>query len=254
MFYCHGLPGSDAEIAWLLERGPCADPIVTLSRTAAGRDQPDWTERLLANFDTAAGRQRGAVRIVAFSLGAMAGLHLAALRPRHVASLDLISPAAPLELGHFLPDMAGRAVFSAARAGALPLSALSLIQRAGLAIAPGALIEALFSTASASERALLDEPRFTGALRQGLQQCLGRDRAAYCNELRTYVRPWAEAIDRVGCPVRLWHGTEDTWAPPAMSVALVGRLGLLASLTCLDGLGHYGTLRHVLPPIAADVA
>ncbi len=105
--YCHGLPGSAAELQLFGGQDRKGASGVCLERL-----QPDWQDRLLAAFDAARAHLDGpTVRLVAFSLGTMSALHIAAKRPDAVEAVDLISAAAPLELGDFLPRMAGKAVF-----------------------------------------------------------------------------------------------------------------------------------------------
>jgi pimeloyl-ACP methyl ester carboxylesterase len=64
----------------------------------------------------AQGRQ---VHVIGFSIGAFVVLHISRLLGAQVGQLHLVSAAAPLQSGHFLPGMAGRAVFQAAMATCL---------------------------------------------------------------------------------------------------------------------------------------
>jgi pimeloyl-ACP methyl ester carboxylesterase len=65
----------------------------------------------------------GGVHLVGFSIGALAATKIAAFDPEQVSKLTLISPAAPLQLGTFLEDMAGKPIFEMAikRPGVLAL-------------------------------------------------------------------------------------------------------------------------------------
>ena len=98
--YAHGTPGSAAE----LSTSPFTAPILAPHT-----------------------RLTAPTHIVAFSLGAYRAIATAASQPEHVTRLTLISPAAPLELGDFLPHVAGRAVFRATRFPPL-LRALTAVQ------------------------------------------------------------------------------------------------------------------------------
>ena len=225
VLYLHGLPGSAAELA-LGPVGRAAD------WTVPDRDAPSFAQLALA-------LPAGPLHLVGFSLGAACALRLAALAPDRVARVTLVSAAAPLELGDFLPDMAGAAVFRAARSHA-QLSALTTVQSTLARLSPALFARLLARGADAEEAALLQTP----ALRRALAEGLTRNRKAYLRELAAYVQPWARHLPHVRAPVALVHGRADRWAPPAMAEALATALpqaGLHWHET-----GHFGTLRTVL--------
>jgi pimeloyl-ACP methyl ester carboxylesterase len=56
------------------------------------------------------------VNLIGFSIGACIALRTSVLLVSQVEQLHLVSAAAPLQSGHFLPVMAGTAVFQAAAA------------------------------------------------------------------------------------------------------------------------------------------
>lgn len=249
IIYCHGLPGSAAELRLFGAQARDEAPAHCLDRLAAGDGLADWHARLLLAFDVAMARaDRPTVRLAAFSLGAMSALHVAAKRPDAIEGLDLISPAAPLELGDFLPRMAGRAVFEAAAANSGALRRLGRAQSLLTTVMPGLLMKVMFGGAGPSEQALLADADFRAMVRDGLTKSLGPCRRAYEDELRAYVRPWSEVLSGVRCPVRLWHGDEDRWAPLDMAHALAQALPT-AQVVVLPGLGHFGALKRALPEI-----
>lgn len=229
--YVHGLPGSGAElaIAPLPER---ERPVVV----------PPWAGSLPSD---------GPVHRIGFSLGAFGAVRLLAARPERVARLDLVSPAAPLELGDFLPAMAGRAVFEMARSRPRVLAAAVAAQGVAARAVPLLLARALFASADPVERDLLREPGFRALLVRGLRHSLIEHRGEYLSTLADYVAPWASRLDSVRCPVRIRHGTADRWAPVGMAHALDRALGARSRLRVLDGLGHYGALRAALPQLLA---
>ena len=92
--YCHGLPGSDAEIEPLIS-AKAQWPYVLAPLDFTGFEQ------FVSNNPVRK------VHVVGFSLGAMTALKLTALYPDAVERLTLIAPAAPLELGEFLPKWRG---------------------------------------------------------------------------------------------------------------------------------------------------
>lgn len=241
MIYCHGLPGSPTELQPL---APAArlNGVTSLDRLAW--PSASYAEGVLAAFDAI--DTPAPVDVAGFSLGAMAALHIAAHRPTRVRELILISPAAPLELGDFLPAMAGRPVFDAARRGEFALRLLSAAQGALASLAPRFMLNTMFASSTAAEQRLLQGRDFRAMVIGGLRDCLGPRQRAYRAELAAYVQPWAHILDLVSCPSEIWQGDEDAWTPPIMAEALQARLGPQASLRMLKGLGHYTTLKTVL--------
>lgn len=244
--YCHGLPGSPAEL----------QPLVSAERlrSFAALDRLAWRGTSYARGVAAALDSLGItapVDVVGFSLGAMAALHIAAARPEVLRKLILVSPAAPLELGDFLPAMAGRPVFDAARRGTLALRSLSAAQWTAASLAPNFLIKTMFANTSAAEQDLLDAPAFKNMIADGMRQCLGPRQDAYRAELKAYVTPWSDILARVSCEIEIWQGDQDTWAPIGMARALQAHLPQGTHLRICEGLGHYGTLREALTQRAA---
>lgn len=224
--YLHGLPGSAAELA-----------IAGVDLPVLGCDQPSFAQLALS-------LPQGLLHLIGFSLGAACALRLAALAPEKVTRLTLISAAAPLELGAFLPQMAGRAVFRAATSHG-QLSALTRVQSTLARISPGFFTRLLLQNADPADQALFAEAQARAALQKSLREGLTQHRAAYLREITAYVQPWARHLAFVRCPVTLHHGTEDRWAPVTMAQALADALPD-ATLHRYDGLGHYSTLRKAL--------
>ncbi|WP_285713434.1 alpha/beta fold hydrolase [Erythrobacter oryzae] len=241
--YFHGLPGSAAELAGF---GPeIAGRTAGFHVAARGGDFP----RLAAGL--AARLPEGALRLVGFSLGAQAALRVAPLLGERVTRIDLVSPAAPLQLGVFLKGMAGAPVFRAALAGRRAFAALTLVQAQVARHAPERMAAALMAKARGEDRALAADPRFIAALAQSLRHSLLDSREAYMAEIRAYVADWRPDLARVQQPVSIWQGSEDDWTPPAMAEALAAALPHRPQVTVLPGLSHFSTLRHYLEAEAA---
>jgi pimeloyl-ACP methyl ester carboxylesterase len=240
VIYCHGLPGSPEELSAFAT--PLRHDVQGLERL--GRCEGSYEARVLSAFDDLG--VKAPVTIAGFSLGAMSATYIAAKRGHLVGKLILISPAAPLQLGDFLPAMAGRAVFEAAQAGDWALRVFSTSQMALAAFAPKLAVKAMFRRSPDAEMRLLDSPRFVEQVTDGLRTCLGPRQAAYRQELQAYVRPWAHVFREVRCDTEIWSGADDDWTPPGMSAAYKEQLGDLASLNVCSGLGHYSTLRAAL--------
>ncbi len=241
--WLHGLPGTPDEIDTFAPDTLRKDIIRIDRLSGAGRTcELSW----LAAFDDATRHVSRPMIVIGFSLGSMAALHVGARRPVRVAGLMLASPAAPLEWGNFLPSMAGRMVFEAARRGFWAQQVLSTVQSAMLALNWRHLQSQMLHGVSPAERSLLETSAASAVLRKGLRACLGRHRTAYHRELQAYVRPWSDVISKVTQPVEIWQGESDTWTPPAMAQALHARLGPRATLKTCEGLGHYSTLAAML--------
>jgi pimeloyl-ACP methyl ester carboxylesterase len=239
--YLHGLPGGPAELDSLAPRSP----LVPLERlTQPGED---YETRLKGVVDQM--RADGPQRVVAFSLGAMSALRIAADHPELVTELVLIAPAAPLTLGDFLPEMAGRPVFEAAIRGGMRFKSFVYGQASAIRLMPQSFLESLFRGAPVHDKALLVDPDIMDGLIVAWRSALLDARAAYREELTAYVSDWSDVLPRVAVPTVIHMGAADSWVPPAMIRALASRLGQAPELHEHAGLGHYGTANKVLMEI-----
>ena len=182
------------------------------------------------------------VHLVGFSLGTLAAINIAARRPDLVARMTLISPAAPLQLGNFLPEMAGKLVFTLALRAPLILRMLTKAQAFAAAVAPNVLINLLFAKAGPAERDLLGRPEFRNLVRRGLRHSLGAQQSSYLRYIAAYVDDWTDQLEAITCPVALWHGDADTWSPPQMSDALKRKIPARTQLHIVPSGEHYGTM------------
>ena len=159
VYFFHGLPGSPRD-AELLHRTVTDKYHIVAPDYLASHSGIDFNGILQA-FDTALmSRDNNPVKLVGFSLGAMVAIHLAAARPEKMANLTLISPAAPLNLGNFLPHMAGRPVFNLAQKSPSTLAAMTYFQAILSRRVPNFLIKQLFQKPGAPEQQLLADPGF----------------------------------------------------------------------------------------------
>jgi len=228
--YFHGLPGSVSELSFLKDLGIDLPPV---------RHPADWSRPGgdLLSEDTS---------VIGFSMGGFAALRSAAATKKPIKCVYLISPAAPLELGHFLDDMAGAQVFKAAQTSNLRLQLLTSIQRGLNLVAPRLLLRQVFASSPPADRALLEDETFRESCSMGFQAAFVTDRPRYISTIRDYVQPWGQLLDQLDCPVFIYQGSADTWTPPAMAQALAQRLGDRCTMKTLDDLGHYSALRAVL--------
>lgn len=235
VFFCHGTPGSPADARIMASMG--VREIIAPNLLGSAHASP--LDHALAEFDL---RADTSCHVLGFSLGAMAALHIAARRPDKVSRLTLVSPAAPLSMGQFLPQMKGAPVFRAAQRGTLTIGTLSLLQSLLYRAAPRLLVRMLFAGAATADQALLGQSDITTALHDGLRNSLIEHRAGYARMLCTYVSDWSDIPPMVNCHTRIWHGTCDTWAPAGMAEALAAAISGPVTMHRMIGDGHYSTL------------
>lgn len=238
LYFCHGLPGCPRDASYFLDQ-----PSVAPDLLAAMRMDIPVRDALAVQFDALSDSQRP-VHLVGFSIGAMAALEIAAARPDRVARVTLISAAAPLQLGNFLPEMAGRPVFQMALRRGPGLRVLTAVQGGMLRLIPEVLKNQLFRDVSKLEKAQSKAEGFDAMLTAGLHHAYLRQPQAYMRLLRHYVSDWTGTLSQITAPVSLWHGEADSWAPFAMAEALVHHLPGGTTLHRVPDAGHYATLNH----------
>lgn len=236
--YFHGLPGGPAELECLGPRSPLR-PLDRLTRPGS-----DYEARLGSVVDDL--RRAGPQRVVAFSMGAMSALRIAADHPELVSELVLIAPAGPLTLGDFLPQMAGRPVFQAALRGGARLRMFVYGQASAIRLMPQSFLESLFRSAPVHDKALLVDPDIMDGLIESWHSALLGSRAAYRDELSAYVSDWSGVLGRVSVPTVIHAGAGDSWVPPRMVRSLAGSLGCVPEMHEHPELGHYGVANKVL--------
>ena len=242
--FCHGMPGSIAD-AELLQRVNPNVKIITLNLLDVDPAQIDIG--LQKSFDVALRQAESPqVNLVGFSIGAMAAIKLAALRPDCVSRLTLISPAAPLTLGEFLPKMAGKPVFNLANRSPTLLRFLTRLQGLIARVSPNTMINMLFANCGTMEQELLKDPLFRNILSQALYASLVQKPKSYQSYVCAYVSDWSGVLPDVSCPVVLWHGTKDTWSPPEMSEKLKKAFGGKAIVNWVDDAEHYSALTRTV--------
>lgn len=250
--YLHGTPGSGGELALVDGNNALGPDICTPDRFGIDPQLDiDTAFERLAEMICKEGDTRP-IHLIGFSLGAFAALQVASRLSARVVRLDLVSAAAPLELGHFLPDMAGRPVFEAARAGGWKFCALVRLQAMFARIMPGAMTSMLFASAAPADRALLAAKGFRARYRQILSASFTDGGVGYAREISAYVRPWAGCLANISADTTLWHGSEDNWTPFTMAEALCAALSAGVRINRLAGLSHYSALAAALSAIAEE--
>lgn len=249
-FYLHGAPGCPAELRAFAPSG--------LQAVARNRfiDRPELPfDRYINHLSDAIRAEAGRsdIRLIGFSLGARVALEIARRLDNAVASVELVSPAGPLEFGNFLPKMRGRAVFRVASRGPVLLAGLTRLQAAAFRAAPTRVLDLLTAGSAGEDASLCSESGFTSTLLEGLHHSLGSGSQGYRRELLAYVQPWGAVLREVNAPVRVWQGSLDDWTPPDMAQALHAALPNALPVRLLDGMSHYSTLRSALTVIETEL-
>ncbi|MBU1375950.1 MAG: alpha/beta hydrolase [Alphaproteobacteria bacterium] len=252
--YFHGVPGAPEECA-RFDAAARADGVrlLGIDRGSLADSLGDDAHFSRLADEVAALSDGGPLHLIGFSLGAFVALRVAAHLGVGVASLDLVSAAAPLELGDVLDEMAGKPVFAMARRSPRLLGVMTAAQGWLAQVAPGRLFGMLFATAAGEDRALAADPAFRSMIGEMLRQALGPGRPGYLRDVQAYVAPWAGRLGAVAAETRLWHGREDNWAPPAMADSLARVLPAVSQIEIEPGLSHYSCLFWSLPRILARI-
>ncbi|NVO58424.1 alpha/beta hydrolase [Rhodobacteraceae bacterium B1Z28] len=238
--FCHGMPGSPSDAELLSKANP---GIEAIALNLLNFDPKAIDADLCDAIDAALGETDGeCVHVVGFSIGAMAAIKVAASRPNLVGRLTLISPAAPLFIGDFLPKMAGKPVFELAMKRPRILRFLTRLQSLLTRFFPETMVKVLFAKCGPAERVLLEDETFVSVMKKALSESFVQRPAAYLAFISAYVADWSETMSAVQCDVVLWHGTNDTWSPVEMSHSLKGVFGEKARINLVQGAEHYSTL------------
>ena len=103
---------------------------------------------------------------------------------------------------------------------------------------------------SQRDRTLMDDavigPSLIASMREGLRK--GVQGGAWDNV--AWVGAWDIDLGQVRCPVLLWYGEEDLFAPPAHGEWLKQNLEN-AHLVRRDSEGHFGLVDHLAEVLAA---
>jgi len=252
--YFHGAPGVPEECLLFDQQGQ-ADGLtfVSLDRFAAepALQGEGYFRALAVEILACAGTAR--VHFVGFSIGAFVALQTFRHMQGRVDSLNLISAAAPLEAGDFLPGMAGQQVFRLAGKWPLLFRLLSAGQGLLARFAPGVLFNMLFARAQAGDLQLRADGPFRGRTTQQLRQCFVAHVAGYVRDVQAYVMPWSAQLGAIKVKARIWHGAEDNWSPKAMAEYLGTALSGCAHVEIIPGLSHYSCLHQAVEHVCAEI-
>lgn len=254
VIYFHGAPGGPGEASIFDEHAKrnnirliCLDRFsITLGSTPS-----QYYQTIVDHINH---QTNGAqVDLIGFSIGCQCAIEVSALLNEKVRRLYLISAAAPLCGGDFLPTMAARTIFSLALRKPIFFSLLSYSQAVLATLMPRLLFKMLFASAQGEDRKLAKKNQFKNDLTIILSDCFNRNVKGYMREIHLYVRSSQTSV--LSCKARtyLWHGADDNWSPPAMADYLQKSMPASLSLNVMPGLSHYSCLKASVPEVCAHL-
>jgi pimeloyl-ACP methyl ester carboxylesterase len=255
VIYFHGTPGSRLDLSFGEHAaGEQGVRLVTFDRPGYGGSTP--APFGLASIAADAHAIADGLGVARFATLGMSGggpgaLATAAVPGNRVIRAGVASGAGPFQLVPgaldnvddndraamaLLPDDPAAAAAGFA-AGFEPLAEL---------VAPGGpgAAAAFADLLSPRDSQLMQDPRLASALagtmREGLRQ--GTSGGGWDNV--SWVGPWDVDLSAIRCPVLLWYGSDDRFAPPAHGRWLSGNVPG-ARLVMREGEGHLGIMEHL---------
>jgi pimeloyl-ACP methyl ester carboxylesterase len=238
--YFHGLPGAPDELKLAGRPVPANWQAIDRSVNRSVGSAEVYFDHLAERVQDMSGGSP--IRLVGFSLGAVAALQVASRITDRSVSLHLVSAAAPLQSGDFLPRMAGKSVFSLALRSPFAFAGLCGIQSAIARVSVKTLAAALFSSAQGLDLELNNDPKFKTQIDGIIRHGLGLGLQNYKREIAAYVQDWSVILPNIRYEVTLWHGEMDNWSPPEMAATLGRMLPNVSAINMLQEHSHYSTL------------
>lgn len=252
LLYCHGFPSSRRE-AQLLAPTAASRGVRIISPDRPGygdsdhqpaRDIPDWPADVAALAD-ALGLERFAV--IGVSGGAPYALSCAWRIPARLAACTLVCPLGPIYLDEVIGQMSWPARVNLSMARQVPALSELVFGRVTTGLIerwPESVDHLRGITASAADRAELDNPDTRAILNRTVQDAMRAGALGARRDLLLYTDEWGIPIETIGMHVELWHGEADGTVPAAHSRWYEAHLPKTRA-HYLPGEGHFSLpLRH----------
>lgn len=256
VFYFHGAPGAMQEAAFLehaaTENGLniiCLDRFSIEPEIVGNAYYLLISDTIKKHMETHASKP-DSVDLIGFSIGCHVALEVshcltddsAGDLSGSVSSLHLVSAAAPLDGGDFLPSMAGKTVFQLALKWPWIFKALTRCQTLLMGLSPRFVFNMLFASAQGQDKILVEDAAFQRDMIAILSENFLNHSAGYLKDVSLYVQPWHDRLALVQAPTYLWHGANDNWSPIGMAHYLEQVLPNCQAKHVLDGASHYSCL------------
>jgi pimeloyl-ACP methyl ester carboxylesterase len=119
---------------------------------------------------------------------------------------------------------------------------------------PESIFRLMTSQLPAADHAVLGEPATRASILSSFSEAFRQGGEGAAQELGIYTRPWDIDPTRIGLPVQLWHGEQDSIVPVAMGRAHAAALPA-CSAHFLPEEGHFSlVVRHMEPILRQLIA
>jgi pimeloyl-ACP methyl ester carboxylesterase len=191
------------------------------------------------------------VAVVGRSGGAPHALACAALLPERVTRVAALVPPAPFALmgPSWYDGMTASNVreYSTAQAGRGALEAYLGALAKEIRDDPESHLPFDENDLVRPDRAVMADFGIRGMLLDNFREALRQTPFGWIDDSLSFVRPWGFDPAAIRIPVRLWHGTDDIYAPVAHTRWLAGRIPG-AEIEIRRATGHFGAI-EALPTI-----
>jgi len=253
--YFHGAPGSPDECSIFDKQGKesglniiCYDRFAT-ELSLQGKDYyKNLADVIKVKVD------EDKVDLIGFSIGCHVALETSLYLGDQVRNLHLIAPAAPLDEGDFLDDMAGGVVFSLAMSYPAVFTLLSYWQSLLAKVTPNLLFKIVFASAAGQDKELTRSRDFGQYITPILKSCFTKSLKGYIRDINQYVAPWNLRINECKVNTYIWHGASDNWSPVSMAKYLADMIPGCKNTEVMEGLSHYSCLFESAPKICQQLA
>ncbi len=242
--YCHGFPACRLE-------GRLADDAATRrgvrliapDRPGFGASTPHWGRTIddwphdVAHLLDALEVER--CRVLGMSGGGPYALACGAALGERVEAIALMGALGPIRDARATQGMSGLARLSFRMAREHPYGQAALFHALSRVVrhAPGTMLRLTLGAGSAADRAVLERPGVRDLLLTTMRGSVRQGARPATEELRRYAEPWPFALEEVGPPVHLWHGTSDAVVPPQHARVIAAGLRT-AQTRLVRGEGH----------------
>jgi pimeloyl-ACP methyl ester carboxylesterase len=254
MFYCHGTPGSRLDVAWLDDafsglgvRVVSADrPGIGGSSPTSGRALADWPRRVVDLADHLGMDRFG---VMGLSSGGPYVVACAALLPERVVGAAVVAGVTDMGWSAAFDDFPEDDEKTLMRIGDEQIASNWCAEHYG---DDGArFLDSLMDLSPPDAKVMEDEAMMAGLL-PTVAEAFVQGVAGYAQDITVQGRAWTFDVGSISCPVRVYHGEQDTIIPIShgrhTAEVIAG-----STLTTFPQHGHISMITEI-PGIAANLA